>query len=255
MGTTALDVAQLTQLRERIAAMQQRRATPRARPVPGPLTTLFPESGLRVGVAYALARGETGLLLSLMAESSLEGEWCCVVGIPELSVEAAAGYGIDLDRLVLIPEPGERWLQAASAACEVFPMVALRVPTRVAPGEAGRLEARLRDRGSTLLAVGDWPGAEAELSVTAHEWRGIGEGHGLLSGRAVTVRAAHRRAPRPRAARLLLPGPTGAVAPLPGASLPGASALQEGRPGNPSDAPPEIGATRRDRPPLRAVGA
>lgn len=215
MGTTALEVAQITQLRERIVAMQQRRATPRALPVPQALAPLFPDGGLRTGAAYGLATGETGLMLSLLAGASREGEWCCVIGVPEMSVEAASAHGVDLARLVLVPQPGQRWLQAASAACEVFPLVALRTPRPPTPADASRLEARLRERGSTLLAIGDWPGPEAELHTEDGEWLGIGEGRGLLSGRAVTVSASHRRSPFPRTTRVLLPGPTGAVGLVP----------------------------------------
>lgn len=211
MGTARGDLAQVAQLRERIAAMQQRRAAPATLPAPGPLAGLFPEGGPRIGAAYTLGGGELSLMLSLLGAASAAGDWCCIVGIPELSVEAAAGHGVDLGRLVLVPDPGTRWLQAASSACEVFPLVAVRPPRLPAPGEASRLAGRLRDRSSTLLALGEWPGAEAEISVRGEEWVGIGRGQGLIAGRAATVSLRGRRAPMPRTARVLLPGPTGAV--------------------------------------------
>ncbi|WP_158685203.1 hypothetical protein [Microbacterium halophytorum] len=211
MGTARGDLARVAELRERIASMQQRRAAPATLPAPGPLAGLFPDGGPRVGAAYALGGGELSLMLALLGAASTAGEWCCVVGVPELSVEAAAGHGVDLGRLVLIPEPGSRWLQAASSACEVFPLVAVRPPRSPAPAEASRLDARLRDRSSTLLALGGWPGSEAEIEVSGEEWVGIGRGHGLISGRAATVSLRGRRAPMPRTSRVLLPGPTGAV--------------------------------------------
>ncbi|GAB2523581.1 hypothetical protein GCM10027064_21240 [Microbacterium petrolearium] len=244
MGTAAAfdrrgDLATVLRLREQIAGLQRRRADPKALPVPDALSPLFPDGGLRPGAAYALQPGSTSLLLALLGASSREGSWCAVVGLPELSVEAAEGHGVSLDRIALIPDPGDRWLQAASAAAEVFPLVAVRPPRRPAEAEAARLEARLRDRGGTLLALGDWPGVEAALSLGAPEWHGIGRGHGLLSERAVTVTLTGRRTPRPRLVRVLLPGPSGRIEPI------GAEAIGA-----------EAGATgNAPRPRLRAVGA
>ena len=202
-------------LREQIERMQRRTAHVEALPVPAPLSRLFPEGGLRPGASYALPSDETGLLLALLGEVSRTGAWCAVVGIPELSVEAAEGHGVDLSRLALLPSPGVRWLQAASAAAEVFPLVAVRPPSRPGTTEVARLEARLRDRGAALLSLGGWPGADAEVSTADPEWRGIGQGHGLISSRALTISLTGRRAPRPRRTRVLLPGPTGHVESLP----------------------------------------
>ncbi|MGO1769612.1 MAG: hypothetical protein ACTHZX_06630 [Microbacterium sp.] len=231
------DLAQIMRLRERIAAMQQRRAEPETLPVAGPLGELFPDGGLRTGASYAIDTPSASLLLALLAPPSAEGAWCAVVGLPDLSVEAAEGHGVDLSRLVLIPRPEEKWLQAASAACEVFPLVALRPPRRVQPGEAARLEARLRDRGSVLLVLGAWPGAEGTLTTGSEEWLGIGQGHGLISGREVTVSLSGRRTPNSPSVRVLLPGPLGRLE-----AAEGAAAVR---------APQESGLW----PPLRAVGA
>ncbi|WP_261163786.1 hypothetical protein [Microbacterium sp. Marseille-Q6965] len=213
------DLATVLRLREQIAGMQRRRAEPETLPVPDALSSLFPDGGLRPGAAYALQPGATSLLLALLGASSREGSWCAVIGLPELSMEAAEGHGVALDRLALIPDPGDRWLQAASAAAEVFPLVAVRPPRRPAEGEAARLEARLRDRGGTLLTLGEWPGIEAALSFGEVEWHGIGRGHGLLSGRAVTITLTGRRTPRPRSVRVLLPGPSGHVEAIPSETI------------------------------------
>lgn len=230
------DLAQVSLLRERIAAMQQRRAEPETLPAPGPLASLFPDGGLRTGASYVVDARSASLLLALLAPASAEGAWCAVVGVPDLSVEAAEEHGIDLSRLVLIPRPGERWLQAAAAACEVFPLVALRPPRRVRENEAARLDARLRDRGGVLLTLGAWPGAEGTLTTGAEEWLGIGRGHGLLSGREVTVSLSGRRTPRSPSVRVLLPGPHGRLE---------ATGRTDAR------APEESASW----PPLRAVGA
>jgi len=250
MGTVTAEIgergnlATVLRLREQIAGLQRRRAEPTSLPVPQALASLFPDGGLRPGASYALQPGATSLLLALLGASSREGSWCAVIGMPDLSVEAAEGFGVSLDRIALIPDPGDRWLQAASAAAEVFPLVAVRPPRTPNETEASRLEARLRDRGGALLAFGGWPGADAALSLDGAEWRGIGRGHGLLSGRAVTVALTGRRSPRPRSVRVLLPGPSGEVEAI--------AAVQR-----PVDAPLLRRAPSRQPPsrPLKAVGS
>ncbi len=202
--------AMVSRLRAQIGQMQRRTAQVDALPVHDALAPLFPSGGLRPGASYALP-DSAGLLLALLGASSREGSWCAVVGMPDLSAEAAEGYGVDLSRLALIPRPGERWLQAASSAAEVFPLVAVRPPGPATSAEVARLEARLRDRGSALLVAGAWPGVDAALTMSEPEWGGIGQGHGLLTSRAVTIAAAGRRMPRSQTVRVLLPGPSGGV--------------------------------------------
>ena len=155
------------------------------------------------------------LLLGLMSRPSQDGSWCAVIGIPELGAEAAESLGVDLGRLVLVPDPGPRWLAVTSTIAEVVPVVAVRPPTRAADGQVARLAARLRDRGTVLLVQGPWPQAEAMLEVGDPEWTGVGRGHGYLDSRAVTVTSSSRRWPHDRRERMLLPGPRGEVALVP----------------------------------------
>ena len=112
-----------------------------------------------------------------MSRPSQDGSWCAVIGMPELGAEAAESLGVDLGRLVLVPDPGPRWLAVTATIAEVVPVVAVRPPTRAADGEVARLAARLRDRGTVLLVQGPWPQAEAMLEVGDPEWTGVGRGH------------------------------------------------------------------------------
>lgn len=218
--TTALRQEQshvLAQLRARVERAQGRKLDAPVLPVHPALTSLLPEGGLRPGAAYSLTSGSMSLLLGLLAHASRAGSWCAAVGMPELGAEAAERLGVDLSRLVLIPEPRERWLAVAATVAEVIPVVAVRAGSRATDGEVARLQARLRDRGAVLLVDGRWPQAEAVLDVAESEWVGVGRGHGYLAARQVTVTSSSRRWPVARRARLLLPGPSGdieAVAPL-----------------------------------------
>ena len=94
-------------------------------PVPPALTPLLPAGGLVKGSVTAI--GRYGMLcLALMAAASAEGAWCAVAGIPEFGVAAAAAAGVEPDRLLLVPEPGERWLQVAAALIDGCEIVVIR---------------------------------------------------------------------------------------------------------------------------------
>lgn len=177
-----------------------------------PLPTLRELGGvvqLRTGGSYQV--DGLGLAMALLAGPSSSGEWCGVVGVPDFGAEAAAAYGVDLARTVLVPDPGDQWLEATAALVDVLPVVLLRPPSRVAPSVVERLSARLRKRSAVLLVHGEWPRCEARLSVEASAWTGVGQGHGHLRARRVEVGVRRGAAP-PRHATLWLPAVGGRVA-------------------------------------------
>lgn len=214
IGTTSAArsrLADVRALRDRLERMQGTRMDSPALPTHPLLADLLPGGGLRPGAVYAVA-STPSLLLALLAGPSQAGSWVAAIGMPTLGVEAAALAGITLERLVLVPAPGPRWLSIASAVAEVLPVVAVRPHGAVRDAEVSRLAARLRDRGAVLLVDGDWPQADAVLEVDEPRWKGVGTGHGYLSAREVTVTVHSRRSPVPRRARMLLPGPEGRLA-------------------------------------------
>jgi len=174
-------------------------------PVAPELARLLPDRGLRAGGAYALGRSGA-LLAALLAAPSAAGIWCAVVGIPEFGVEAARDAGVDLARVALVPDPGDRWLTVAGALVESIGVVAVRPRGRVHEAEAARLAARLRDRHAVLLVQGSWPLAEARLDVEHREWSGLGVGHGLLERCTAGVVVASRRSGALRRGRVVLAG-------------------------------------------------
>ncbi len=60
---------------------------------------------LRAGGSYAV--DSATLALALMAGPSRAGSWCAVVGVGDFGAEAASALGVDLDRTVLVPDPGD----------------------------------------------------------------------------------------------------------------------------------------------------
>jgi hypothetical protein len=185
-------------------------------PVAGPLAGLLPSGGLRRGTTVAIqqAPAATSLLLTLLAESSAGGAWVGVVGKPELGLLAAAEAGIRLERLALVPRPGPDLLGVTAALLDGMDVVVVAMgATVVRAADRRRLEARARQRGAVLVALGQWAGADMELSCADAQWQGLGTGAGRLRAREIGVRLRGRGVtPDGRWSRLMLPAAGGRMA-------------------------------------------
>ncbi|MEM9202849.1 MAG: hypothetical protein AAGC53_14380 [Actinomycetota bacterium] len=187
-------------------------------PVLGPLVSLFPEGALRRGsVVGVRGSGATALALAVAAGPSASGAWTAVVGDPDLGLAAVGELGVALERLLVVrPEP-DTWSSALAALIGSVDVVVVAPRHRVREADARRMAARLRERGSVLIHVGDrWPvGADVQLDVAAGEWAGLGDGHGVLTARRLRIEGGGRgSASRPRSLEVLVPGPGGAIAEL-----------------------------------------
>lgn len=188
----------LSELRDRVSRMQ-------GRPAAQPVATHPAFAGLlqlQTGSSYSV--DAASLAMALMAGPSAEGAWCGVVGSASFGLEAAVAAGVDLRRTILVPDPGESWLEVTAALIDVLGIVVLVPPSQVSAKDAGRIGARLRQRGSILIAWGEWPRREARLTMRDAEWAGVGRGHGHLQARQVTVEVSRGTAPT-RTARLWFP--------------------------------------------------
>lgn len=163
--------------------------------VAAPLAAVLPRGGLpRGGVVSLAGQGSTSLLLTLLASPS--APWSAVVGMPGLGLLAAAELGVDLDKVVVVPDPGPDVLQVLSVLVDGVDMVAL-APTpglRPNPGRLRVLNGRLRQRGSVLLVSGPWPGADLVLTSSVVAWSGLDHGHGRLRDRELTIQVRGRGA-------------------------------------------------------------
>jgi len=220
-----VDASVVDELQQRIRSMQATKLDSRILPTHPALADLLPGGGLKQGAMYSVESTANGygatLLLALLAGPSAAGSWCGVVGVPEFGVEAAASFGIDLDRLILVPNPGDQWLAVTAAIADVLTVVVTKPPRAASEGNLARLAARLRQRGSTLIVVGSqsaWPQSEALLSLSQSSWSGIGDGHGHLTARQVTVTVSSRTGGKPRTARMWLPDPELQFVRIPAAS-------------------------------------
>jgi hypothetical protein len=161
---------------------------------------------LRAGGSYSV--DGSSLAMALMAGPSRAGSWCAVVGVTDFGAEAALALGVDLTRTVLVPEPGDQWLEVTAALVDVATVVVVRTRGRVPEHVAEKLGARLRKRSSVLVAQertpGDWPRCEVRLTTREPAWSGVGEGHGHLRARRLIVEAQRGSAP-PRRGALWFP--------------------------------------------------
>jgi hypothetical protein len=140
---------------------------------------------LRTGAAYGV--NSAALALALLAGPSLAGEWIGIVGASDLGFEAAAGFGVDLERTIVVPHPGEHWLSVTAGLVDVATVVLVKPPVRITEHQAERMKSRLRQKDAALICWGEWPRCEARLSVRDSCWLGLGRGYGHLTGQRVRV--------------------------------------------------------------------
>lgn len=198
-------------LQQRVHQVEGASSAPALATVPG-LAELLPHGGLRPGTTYSVT-GSASLAMALLAGPSTAGTWCGVVGAPEFGAEAAAALGVDLSRVVFVPDPGNRWVTVTAAMVDVLGVVLVKPPVPVHSGEASRLNARLRQRGGILVSMGAWPQSEARLSIVDSSWRGLGDGHGHLTARLATV-SVDSRSGRARTGRIWLPAADARIRPV-----------------------------------------
>lgn len=163
------------------------------RPTPGPGAGGDPLEALGVdllpGSAIGVA-GSTALLLALVGAAGAGEKWTAIVGIPSLGVAAAAEFGIDLRRLVLVPEPGPQAAGVLAAIIDGFDVVAVGAGAVLRPGQRRSLLGRARTQRTAVFAP--WREMPTRLEVEGTTWTGVGTGGGYLRQRELTVRRSGR---------------------------------------------------------------
>jgi hypothetical protein len=152
--------------------MENTTAHPRVFPVHEALTSIFPQGGFSrdLSTLWTLLHR---CLWSLLAEPTQKGTWCAVVGMPDLGVAAAEEFGVNVDRLVLVPSPGSQWMAVLGALIDVVGVCALGAFPAPSERALSTLYGRLRERESTVLVRSSWPRVDAALAVE-HRWDGVG---------------------------------------------------------------------------------
>lgn len=177
-------VERVEELQARIRGMQATRLDSRAVPTHPALAAVLPGGALREG-AVVQVEGSITLLMAALAGPSRSGRWVAVSGIPEFGVEAASRFGIDLERLVLVPDPGRQWLTVAAALADVIPVVAVRPAGRWRPPRR-----RGSRRGSASAAPCCWSTATGPAAMRASSSsRATGPGSTAVTGTSPSARS------------------------------------------------------------------
>ena len=177
--------------------------------------------GTTIGVTADEAGGSTTMALALAGAATQAGSWCAAVGLPDLGALAAEQAGVDLSRLVCIPQPGVQWAQTVAELLDGVDLVILCPPRHVRPALARRVVARLRDRRAVLVVIDRWRSwpepCDLDVRVEVARWVSIGPGQDCLRRRQATVSVGGRRAEgHRRAVQLWLPAADGALAAVSG---------------------------------------
>jgi hypothetical protein len=190
-------------LKQKIRSLEASGLSEAVFPVLEPLRTLFPREGLRRGAIYQ-CDSSASLVWSLLAEATTQGIWCALVGMPDMGIAAAEDLGVNVDRLVLVPHPGEQWLSVLGALSDVVGIIALGSVSKPSDRILSTLMGRLREREATLLVGASWPGVEASITVTSHQWEGLGLGHGMLHQHRLSLSFSARHSQTPRRCDLVI---------------------------------------------------
>jgi len=169
------------------------------------LRPLLPWPGGVLRGATVATVDSSSLQLALLAGGMSQGGWAAVVGQPWFGAAAAQEYGVRLERLALVPDPGPDWPTVVSALIDGVDLVVVTVPEPAA-GIVRSLQARAREKGCVLAPTGRWPGSDLVVERTAVEWAGLGKGRGRLRWQKATFRASGRgKASRPRTLEMIFP--------------------------------------------------
>lgn len=205
-GASSPKATTLGELRQRIRHLEHSRLPAATIPVLPGLDALFPEQGLTPGAVYSLSP-HTSVMWALIAEATRNGHYVATVGRHHLGFHAAIEYGVDLERLIVVPPIGHQWWSAVAALVDVVSIVVFS-PNGPLPSPSARdtLTARARERGCALMATSSWPGANGQVVVEDAQWEGLGSGHGVLSSHELTLRYTPRHGVGSHRVRLVRDG-------------------------------------------------
>ncbi|MDR7381264.1 hypothetical protein [Promicromonospora iranensis] len=173
---TALERARaaLQSVERRVGVEHRDQVVELAPPSPAPLTELLPDGDLPLGTAVTV-QGSASLMGWLLGATQRD-RWVALVGWPELSPVALAEAGVDLERVVVVPDTGGRTADVLAALLDGVEIVVAGPQVRLTASERRRLLARARQRATTILSPTPWESAAFMLDVEQTRWSGPDHG-------------------------------------------------------------------------------
>lgn len=174
-------------------------ARDRTFPVVDELSGLFAERGIRRGSTIGVAgNGAISLAVALSVGVSRSGGWVVAVGLPSVGSLAASDLGAELSRWAFIDRPGNQAGDVVHALAASVDLVLVGPGIKLHTGHGRRIVARMRERGTSVIAVGNPrlfdSRVDVSLRIKQATWTGIGSGHGRLISRRVEIEATGRGA-------------------------------------------------------------
>ena len=186
-------------------------ARDRTFPIVDELSGLFADRGVQRGSTIGVAgNAAVSLAVALSVGVSRSGGWVVAVGLPSVGSLAASELGAELSRWAFIDRPGNQAGDVLHALAASVDLVLVGPDIKLRTGHGRRIVARMRERGTSVIAV-DNPRlfdsrADVSLRIKRTAWTGIGSGHGRLISRRVEIEATGRGAnASPRQQLLWLP--------------------------------------------------
>ena len=155
------------------------------------LGALFPEGRLAPGSVTSII-GSTALTFAAAALSAGADGWTAMVAMPAASPLAAAEAGLDLSRVVWIPDAGLQAASVVGALVDGFGCVIVGPNIALAPSDRRRLVHRVRERDAALVSTAAWDGARLSLVVSGRSWRRVGDDYGRIVNQELTVERTGR---------------------------------------------------------------
>ena len=186
-------------------------ARDRTFPVVDELSELFADRGIQRGSTIGVAgNAAVSLAVALSVGVSRSGGWVVAVGLPSVGSLAASELGAELSRWAFIDRPGNQAGDVIHALAASVDLVLVGPDIKLRTGYGRRIVARMRERGTSVIAVGNPRLFDSRVDVSLRikhaAWTGIGSGHGRLISRRVEIEATGRGAnASPRQQLLWLP--------------------------------------------------
>ncbi|GAB2500893.1 hypothetical protein CATRI_02465 [Corynebacterium atrinae] len=176
---------------ERIELLRSRMGAPKLVPtallgVPSELGRLLPQGGLARRAVTEIADCPA-LVVELISHATATGGHVGVVGWPELSLAGVSEQG-NLERVIVVPDPGVDPLEVAAVLVEGLDLVIVHSTGQLSPARARPLLAKLREGSAALVFVGlQVASPAARIGATVSTFRGIGLGRGRIQGLDIHV--------------------------------------------------------------------
>lgn len=174
--STALERARaaLQSVERRVGVEHRDQVVELATASPAPLTEMLPDGDLPTGAAVTV-RDSASLMCWLLGATQWD-RWVALVGWPDLSPVALAEAGVDLERVVAVPDTGGRTADVLAALLDGVEIVVPGPRARLTASERRRLLVRARQRATTILSPTRWEGAAFMLDVEQTRWSGPDHG-------------------------------------------------------------------------------